>query len=76
MSVVRIGDGVRLGGIFDKLGRDGVGEDGDDGTGFRVGGATGMLRLANAGSLYFPWAFAGHSFSFPLPPFFSRAFAS
>lgn len=54
VSSVRIGDGVRLGGIFDKLGRDGVGEDGDDGTGFRVGGATGMLRLANAGSLYFP----------------------
>ena len=54
MSIVRIGDGVRLGGIFDKLGRDGVGEDGEDGTGFRVGGGTGILRLANAGSLYFP----------------------
>jgi hypothetical protein len=51
VSVVRIGDGVRLGGIFDRLSLDGVGEDGDDGSGFRVGGATSMLRLANAGSL-------------------------
>ena len=49
-----MGDGVRLGGILDKLGRDGVGDDGDDGTGFRVGGATSILRLANAGSLNFP----------------------
>ena len=29
VSVVRIGEGVRFGGIFDMLGRDGVGEDGD-----------------------------------------------
>ena len=68
--------GVRLGGIFKKLGRDGVGKDGDDGTGSQVGAATGMLRLTNAESLYFPWAFAGHSFSIPLPPFLSLAFPS
>ena len=37
----RIGDGVRFGGRLDELGRDGVGEDGDEGTGFR-----GMFRFS------------------------------
>jgi hypothetical protein len=40
--MVRMSKGVRLGGIFDKLGREGVGEEGDGGKGFVAGGATGM----------------------------------
>jgi hypothetical protein len=40
--MVRMSKGVRLGGILDKLGREGVGEEGDGSMGFVAGGATGM----------------------------------
>ncbi len=42
MFMVRMSEGVRIGGIFDNLGCEGVGEEGDGGTGFLAGGATGM----------------------------------
>ena len=80
VSVVRMGEGVKLGGIFERLGREGVGEDGEEeGTGTRRTGVVGMLRFTNAGSVNLPWAFAGHSFSLPLAFFLlslSLAFAS
>ena len=73
-----MGDGVKLGGIFERLGREGVGEDGEeDGTGTRRTGVVGMLRFTNAGSVNLPWAFAGHSFSFSFSlPLAFFAFAS
>jgi hypothetical protein len=36
VSVVRMGEGVKLGGILERLGREGIGEDGEEeGTGTR-----------------------------------------
>jgi hypothetical protein len=60
-----MGEGVKLGGIFERLGREGVGEDREEeGTGTRRMGVVGMLRFTNAGLVNFPWALASHSFSF------------
>ena len=71
VSFVRMAEGVKLGGIFERLGREGVDEDGEEeGTGTRRTGVVGILTFTNAGSLNLPWAFAGHSFSLPVA-FFS-----
>jgi len=64
VSVVCMGEGIKLGGIFERLGQEGVGEDGEEGTGTPQMGVVGMLRFTNAGLVNLPWAFAGHSFSF------------
>lgn len=40
---VLIGEGDKFG--VERLGREGVGEDGEAGTGFLVGGWTGMFRF-------------------------------
>ena len=53
-----MGEGVKLGGIFERLGREGVGDGGEEeGTWMGVGG---MLRFTNAGAVDLPGAFAGH----------------
>ena len=67
VSAIRMGEGVKLGGIFEGIGREGVGEDGEEeGTGTRRTGVVGILTFTNAGSLNLLWAFASHSFSFSL----------
>ena len=55
VSSVRMGEAVKLGGIFERPGREGVGEDGEEeGTGTRRTGLVGILRLTNAGSVSLP----------------------
>ena len=76
-----MGDGVQLGGIFDTLGREGVGEDGEEeGTRTRRMELVGMLRFTNGGPVNLRGAFAGHSRSLLDLAFFllyvSLAFAS
>ena len=68
VSVVRMGEDIKLGGIFERLGREGVGEDGEEeGTRTRTG-VVGMWRFTNAGPVSLPWAFSGHCFFFSLSP--------
>ena len=46
VSFVRMGNGVKFGGIFERLGREGVGEDGEEeGKGMHPVGIVGILRF-------------------------------
>ena len=65
VAVACMGESVKLGRIVERLGREEVGEDGEEeGTGTRCMGVVGTLRVTIADSVNLPWAFAGHSFSF------------
>ena len=69
VSSVCMGEGIKFGGIFKRLRREGVGEDGEEeATGTCRTGVVEMLRLRNAGSLNLPWAFASHCFFFSFLP--------
>lgn len=65
VSVVRMGESLKLSGIVERLERKEVGEDGEEEG--RWTSVVGMCRFTKAGSVSLPLAFAGHSFSFSLP---------
>jgi hypothetical protein len=71
-----MGEGVMAGGAFGRFREAGVGEEGEEGTGFRGIARGGKLRLRDEGSGDLLGT-EGHSFSFslPLPLFFFCSFS-